>query len=108
MRVNGRDLMRDVAKKHGIATSALVSGNKARAYAWPRQEAMYELFTQCPHLSLPAIASIVGVSDHTTVRHGIAAHAERAGLPTPLMGTRSVRGWASLCAAYEQAMRKAA
>lgn len=108
MRVNGHDLMREIAKRNGIAASSLVSGSKARVYAWPRQEAMYELFTQCPHLSLPAIAAIVGVSDHTTVRHGIAAHAERAGLPTPLMGTRSVRGWTSLCAAYEQVMRKAA
>jgi chromosomal replication initiation ATPase DnaA len=108
MRENGHAIMREIARKNGISAHALTSGNKSRLYAWPRQEAMYELFVRCTHLSIPAIAAIVGVSDPTTVRYGVAAHAARIGVPTPRMGNTAQRGWLSMCEAYQQVMRQAA
>jgi hypothetical protein len=41
---------------------------------------MFELYTSCPHLSTPMIGRMICRSDHTTVLHGIARHAQRIGL----------------------------
>jgi chromosomal replication initiator protein len=37
----------------------------------PRQECMYEVSTQRPDLSFPAIGRIFGGRDHTTIMHSV-------------------------------------
>lgn len=79
-RPQGHQILRQVAEKHGLSVSDLKGRSRYRAVVWPRQEAMYELHTRTP-LSLSQIARLVGVSDHTTVMHGIRRHAERVAQP---------------------------
>ena len=55
----------DVPEQH------LVGPRRARQYARPRQMAMYIAKRRCGHLSLPAIAHLLGKKDHTTVMYGI-------------------------------------
>jgi chromosomal replication initiation ATPase DnaA len=71
-----------VAASHGLSVIELRCDRRSRCFAWPRQEAMWrlrqvKLSDGRPRYSLPAIARIVGVGDHTTVLHGIRAYAGR-------------------------------
>lgn len=65
-----------IAERNGLTVADLTSGERVRAVAWPRQEAMYEL-SQLGFLSLQRIGNYLGGRDHTTVLHGIAAHEDR-------------------------------
>jgi chromosomal replication initiator protein len=69
----------DVAGKYGISIDALRSRDQTHDIAHPRQEAMY-LMHKTGRYSMPQIGRYFGGKDHTTVLHGIRAHAKRAGL----------------------------
>jgi len=71
------NILREVAQEHGLTVAALTGQGRSRHIAWPRQEAYYRAFTECPHLSYPEIARRIGGRDHTTVLHGVRAHCER-------------------------------
>jgi len=73
------NILREVALEHGLTVAALIGQGRSRHIAWPRQEAYYKAFTECPHLSYPEIARRIGGRDHTTVLHGVRAHCERNG-----------------------------
>jgi hypothetical protein len=73
------NILREVALEHGLTVAALIGQGRSRHIAWPRQEAYYRAFTECPHLSYPEIARRIGGRDHTTVLHGVRAHCERNG-----------------------------
>jgi hypothetical protein len=73
------NILREVAQEHGLTVAALTGQGRSRHIAWPRQEAYYRAFTECPHLSYPEIARRIGGRDHTTVLHGVRAHCERNG-----------------------------
>lgn len=72
-------LIRTVAAKYGLNVPDMKGEKKSWKYSHPRQEVMYELFTKCPHLSTTRIGAILGGRDHTTVLHGVRAHAHRVG-----------------------------
>ena len=78
-RITGASVLAEVAKRHGMTSSDLMSLTRKREVSWPRQEAMYEIFVRCPHLSYPAIGRMLGGMDHTTVLHGVRVHCERIG-----------------------------
>ncbi len=77
MRQTVANILREVAQEHGLTVAALTGQGRSRHIAWPRQEAYYRAFTECPHLSYPEIARRIGGRDHTTVLHGVRAHCER-------------------------------
>ncbi len=79
MRQTVANILREVALEHGLTVAALIGQGRSRHIAWPRQEAYYRAFTECPHLSYPEIARRIGGRDHTTVLHGVRAHCERNG-----------------------------
>lgn len=72
-------LINSTAAKHGITRSDILGGSHKRAFAWPRHELMYRLYTEYT-LSLPGVGRIVGGRDHTTVRSGIVSYCNRIGI----------------------------
>lgn len=65
---------------NGITVEEAKSQDRRRALAWPRQAVMFDLFTKCPHLSLPAIGRMIGGRHHTTIIHGVEKHCARIDL----------------------------
>jgi len=64
------------AAHFGIDKASLCGPSRKRAYAWPRQLAMY-IARESTIKSLTLIANAVGVTDHSTVIHGARAAAHR-------------------------------
>ena len=81
MRQTVANILREVAQEHGLTVAALIGQGRSRHIAWPRQEAYYKAFTECPHLSYPEIARRIGGRDHTTVYWGVLRHCKRIGQP---------------------------
>ena len=113
MRILAADIVRETAEKHGITAKDILGQCRRREYAWPRQEAMYRIFTECPHLSYPEIARRLGGRHHTTVLHGVRRHCERNGIPyylhavTLRAAETGLGRFHQLTAAYSQAMEAA-
>jgi chromosomal replication initiation ATPase DnaA len=77
-----RDVFRQVAKAYGVTVWGLLSDDRHRGAAQARQAlyaALYDL--RLPNgqrrFSMPQIASMTARADHSTVHHGLRAHAER-------------------------------
>ncbi len=69
-----------VARRTGYSREALISTGKTRHMVYARQEAMY-LARALTCRSYPEIGRLFGKRDHTTILHGVRAHADRYGLP---------------------------
>lgn len=80
MRTSVADIVRETAAKHGLSVKSLLDHCRQRVYVLPRQEAMYRIFTECPHISYPEAGRRLGGRDHTTILHGVKAHCQRIGL----------------------------
>lgn len=80
MRETGAAIVAEVAERYGVTVAALKDKAKWQPIARIRQEAMYEMYIRCPHLSLPDIGRILGGRDHTTIMHGVQAHCKRIGV----------------------------
>jgi len=79
MRRNAREIMGEVCERHNMPLKDMLGSCRRRKYAWPRQEAMYIAYVECPHLSYPAIGRAFG-RDHTTVLHAVRAYCLRNGI----------------------------
>lgn len=77
-----RKVLSAVAAKHDLKVSDILSEKQNRNISRARQEAMWELH-QLGKYSLPMIGRYLG-RDHSSVHHGIAAHATRSGCPQPV------------------------
>lgn len=128
MRIMARDVAAFVAHQHGLTVAQLYSQRRTRAYARPRQVAMYCIRQVCPHMSYPGIGLLIGGRDHTTILHGVrkitslipfdyevaaAVHdtlAHFRDLETTDTGSPLVRAlqWNVMCSQYGQAMKAAA
>jgi hypothetical protein len=75
-----RQIIAETAEKNRITVADILGDCRQRWVAWPRQEAMFRMFVECPHLSLPQIAKALGGRDHSTAIHGIKRECERRGL----------------------------
>ncbi len=67
--VEPRSIIRTVADHFGITVERLLSRERSRRVAVPRQIAMY-LLREEANLSLPQIGEMLGGRDHTTVMYG--------------------------------------
>lgn len=71
-----RDIVEEVAAKHGVFMSDMRSVRRGRAQVAARHEAMWRLRNETT-MSLPEIGRRLGGRDHTTVLHGVKRHQER-------------------------------
>ena len=72
---NSRAIIKEVALKHDLMFSDILSKSRKRQIAWPRHEAFERLYRETK-MSLPAIARIWDM-DHTSILYGIWAHRKR-------------------------------
>lgn len=75
-----------VALRHNVPVEDIMVGDRTRPIVNARHEAMY-LLRKNFRLSYPRIGAIMG-RDHSTVIHGVRAHAARIGVPA-----RLATGW---------------
>lgn len=80
MRKTISQVIEEVARRNRVDVRALMSRRRPTVLVLPRQEAMFEAYVQCPHSSMPMIGKIMDGRDHTTILHGIRAHAKRLGV----------------------------
>lgn len=74
--VTMRSVATAVAAKYGLTLDDFKGPSRARCIAHPRQEAMAEIY-KLGRYSMPQIGTLLGGRDHTTVLHGVRAHAAR-------------------------------
>ncbi len=67
-----------IAGQYGLSLDDLRKRSTTHGIAHPRQHAMAALHATGAY-SMPAIGQFLGGLDHTTVLHGIRAHAQRIG-----------------------------
>lgn len=72
-----REIIREVAQRHGLTERCMTGKRVTHAFAVVRQAAYAEVRARRPHLSLPSIGVAFGGRDHATIHHGIAAHLAR-------------------------------
>ena len=66
--------------RFGITRSEARTKTRKHNIAHLRQGVMFDLYVNHPNLSMPHIAHLLNLSDHTTIHHGINRHAKRVGL----------------------------
>ena len=69
-KISIEEIQRKVAEHYNIRLSDMIGPKRLRAFARPRQVAMY-LCKQMTSRSLPEIGRRFGGRDHTTVMHGV-------------------------------------
>lgn len=70
-------ILADVAAEHGVTVGILIGRKRpSQAVSLARQHAMHRLSTELG-MTDSAIARRMGDRHHTTIRHGIDAHAQR-------------------------------
>jgi len=69
-KISVEEIQRQVADHYNIRLSDMIGPKRLRAFARPRQVAMY-LCKQMTSRSLPEIGRRFGGRDHTTVMHGV-------------------------------------
>jgi chromosomal replication initiation ATPase DnaA len=74
-------ILRAVCRLNRVSLDELKSRSHARRIVRVRQQAMYLLRTRL-RMSFSSIGRLLN-RDHTTVLHGVRAHAERTGAPLP-------------------------
>ncbi len=67
--VGPEDVVRKVAESFGVAVDRIMSRERSREVALPRQIAMY-LLREESNISLPQIGQALGGRDHTTIMYG--------------------------------------
>lgn len=80
MREQASKIIEKVAYKNDLTPKEMIFGSRERRYCRPRQEAMFEIYVNCPHVSYTQMAKMLNLKDHTTCWHGVKAHAERSGM----------------------------
>jgi chromosomal replication initiator protein len=68
---SGSAVINAVLREFSISKDLLKSNSRARHIVRPRQVAWYVMSRNCPHLSYPMMAQMLGRIDHSTVIHGV-------------------------------------
>lgn len=76
-RKSGSQVLREIAALHGMTPDEIKANRRKASLVRARQHAMFEMYRQCRHLSLPMIGRIFGGKDHTTVLHAVRRHQQR-------------------------------
>lgn len=79
MRKTSSEVIEAVAKRRGVSVADLKYGDRKKPLVQYRQEAMWHVYVECPHMSYPAIGRAFGGFDHTTCMHAVRQHSKRVG-----------------------------
>ena len=60
-----------IAREHNVTAGDIVSPKRTRAIVKARDQAILEVSTRWPWLSLPKLGRIFGGRDHTTIMHSL-------------------------------------
>ena len=71
-------LISRAAKNHGVRPEDLMGDNKRQPISAARQEAMYIIRREFPHLSYESIAMTFNRTNHATVLYAIQQHKKRS------------------------------
>lgn len=111
MRTTVNDLIIRTCEKHSLTRNQLLGVNRQYAYSHPRQELMFAVFTECPHISYPDMGRRIG-RDHTSCLWGVKRHCERVGLS--YQDAKDMRAgkvvkhtFADMCRDYQEALEAA-
>jgi chromosomal replication initiation ATPase DnaA len=74
-----REIVAEVAERHGLTVDRILTKCPRRHFSWARQEAAYRL-REAGRWSFLNIAAVLN-QNHTTVVYSVDAYADRAGLP---------------------------
>lgn len=80
MRKTARQVLAEVADRHRIDMADLIGPCRQYRFSRPRMEAYFRIYTECPHLSFPAIGRAIGGRDHTTILSGVKAYCRKTGI----------------------------
>ena len=75
-----RQIVAEVALKHDTTPELIIAHGRLKAIVWARQEVMWRIRLERPDLSYPQIGRFFS-RDHTTIIHGVRAHAARLSPP---------------------------
>lgn len=75
------DIIGHVAKERDVPVHDMLGDSRVNYITRARQEAFYTIAHERPDVGYSEIGRRMGGKDHTTVTHGIRAHAARNGLP---------------------------
>ena len=67
----GHDIISAVQREFGLDRDTLTSNSRSRRIVRARQIAWYSMSRNCPHISYPQMARMLGRSDHSTAIHGV-------------------------------------
>ena len=73
-------MTREICAKHGVETAPVYGRSRKHVHVVARNELFYRIKEAKPHLSFPVIGRWLQ-RDHTSIMHGVAAHAELTGEP---------------------------
>lgn len=76
LRIMGEERAREIAGAYGLTLAQIREPCRIMEVVWARHEIMSRLRIEL-HLSLPDIATVLRLKDHTTILHGIRKHVER-------------------------------
>jgi chromosomal replication initiation ATPase DnaA len=79
----GRRIATDIAQIYGLTLRQLCTKRRHKKLSHARQHAMFAVYDGTT-LGLTQISKLFGGFDHTTVLHGIRAHAKRTGIASPI------------------------
>jgi len=71
VRLKAEDIIRYHAEKSDYTYNDIIGPRRQRKLVAVRQQAMVDVYVQCPHLSLPQIGRRFGGKDHTTILHAV-------------------------------------
>ena len=79
-RFRWKSMARAIADKHNISIDQMLGPCRTPAFAYARQQFMYEMIAS-GRCSYSFVARILN-RDHSTIIHGVEAHAKRNGVPS--------------------------
>lgn len=76
MRRTAKIVIAEGCRRLGVPIEDIMGPSRRQPLVTHRQELMYDVFVQCPHLTYPRIGAAFG-RDHTTVMHGVRQHCRK-------------------------------
>ena len=68
---SGASIIKAVVAEFGIDRETLTGTGRSRKIARARHVAWYAMSRNCPHISYPQMAKMLGRTDHSTAIHGV-------------------------------------
>lgn len=70
-RTGNIQIIRDIARKHGLSYADIIGPDRRQKVVMARHEAIHAVKKACPTKSLPELGRMFGGRDHTTILHAL-------------------------------------